>query len=78
MLVRGPQEDVEISEQMNIFENKINIFINASQQLHHCRLAVVLLSPDQMKSMHNAMTKVFFLSFCLFITFSDYDLYLLL
>ena len=49
---------VQISEQLDIFEDRVTIITNAIQQLHHCRLAVDLLSPEQMEIMHNAVTKI--------------------
>jgi hypothetical protein len=38
---------LQISEQLDLFEDKVTIFTNAVQQLHHCRLAVDLLSPEK-------------------------------
>jgi hypothetical protein len=49
---------LQISEQLDIFEDRVTIITNAIQQLHQRRLAVDLLFPDQMEIMHNALTKI--------------------
>lgn len=49
---------LQIYVQLDIFEDRVTIITNAIQQLHHCRLAVDLLSPDQMEIMHFAVTKI--------------------
>jgi hypothetical protein len=49
---------LQISEQLDIFEDRVTIITNAIQQLHHCRLAVDLLTPEQMEIMHNPETKI--------------------
>jgi hypothetical protein len=36
---------LQISEQLDLFEDRVTIITNAIQQLHHRRLAVDLLSP---------------------------------
>jgi hypothetical protein len=46
---------LQISEQLDIFEDRVTIISNVIQQLHHRRLAVDLLYPDQI--MHNALRK---------------------
>jgi hypothetical protein len=49
---------LQISDQLDLFEDKVTIKANAVQQLHHHILVVDLLSPEQMEIMHNAVTKV--------------------
>jgi hypothetical protein len=48
----------QMSEQIDMFEDRVTIITNALQQLHHHRLAVDLLTPDQMEIIHNAVTKI--------------------
>jgi hypothetical protein len=49
---------IQISEQLDLFEDRVTIITKTIQQLHHCRIAVDLLSPDQMEIMHNAVKKI--------------------
>jgi hypothetical protein len=50
---------LQLSEQLEIFEDRVTIITNAIEQFHHSTLAVdLLLSPDQMEIMHNAVTKI--------------------
>ena len=49
---------MQIAEQLDIFEDRITATTNAIQQLHHRRLAVDLLSPEQMEIMHNSLEAV--------------------
>jgi hypothetical protein len=49
---------LQISEQQDIFEDRVTIITNAIQQLHHRRLAVDLLTPKQMETMHQAVTNI--------------------
>ena len=49
---------LQISEQLDIFEDRVTIITNAIQQLHHRRLAIDLLTPDQMEIMHDAVNKI--------------------
>jgi predicted enzyme involved in methoxymalonyl-ACP biosynthesis len=49
---------LQISEQLNIFEDRVTIITNSTQKLHHRKLAVDLLSLDQLEIMHNAATKI--------------------
>ncbi len=49
---------LQISEQLDMFEDMVTIITNAIQQLNHCRLAEDLLTPEQMEIMHNAVTKI--------------------
>jgi hypothetical protein len=46
---------LQISEQLDIFEDRVTIITNAVQQLYHRRLAVDLLSPEQMEIMHTLL-----------------------
>jgi hypothetical protein len=39
---------LQIAEQLDIFEDRVRIITNAIQQLHHHRLAVDLLTPKPM------------------------------
>ena len=48
----------QISEQLDMFEDRVTVITNTIQQLHHRRLAVDLLSPDQMEIMHDAVNKI--------------------
>jgi hypothetical protein len=45
---------LQISEQLDLFQDRVTIITNAIQQLHHHRLAVDL----KMEIMHNAVTKI--------------------
>jgi hypothetical protein len=49
---------LQISEQLDIFEDKVTIITNAIQQLHHRRLAIDLLTPKQMEIMHQAVSNI--------------------
>jgi hypothetical protein len=49
---------LQISEQLDIFEDRVTNITNAIQQLHHPRLAVDLLTPKQMTIMHQAVTNI--------------------
>jgi hypothetical protein len=49
---------LQISEQLDIFEDRVTIITNAFQQLHHHRLAVDLLTPKQMEIMHQAVSNI--------------------
>jgi hypothetical protein len=49
---------LQISEQLNIFKDRVTIITNAIQQLHHCKLAVDLLSPYKMEIIHTTLTKI--------------------
>jgi hypothetical protein len=49
---------LKISEQKDIFEDRVTVITNTIQKLHHHRLAIDLLSPDQMEIMHKAVQKV--------------------
>jgi hypothetical protein len=49
---------LQISEQIDIFEDRVTKITNAIQQLHHHRLAVDLLSPEQMEIMHTAGSSI--------------------
>jgi hypothetical protein len=49
---------LQISEQLYVFEDRVTTIMNVIQQLHHSRLAVDLLNPSQMEIMHNAVTKI--------------------
>ena len=49
---------LKISEQLDIFENRVTVITNTIQQLHHHRLAIDLLTPEQMQIMHKAVQEV--------------------
>jgi hypothetical protein len=49
---------LKISEQLDIFDNRVTVITNTIQQLHHHRLAIDLLTPEQMDIMHKAVQKV--------------------
>jgi hypothetical protein len=49
---------LQISEQLDNFEDRVTIITIDIQQLHHCRLAVYQRSPEQMEIMHTAVTKI--------------------
>ena len=49
---------LKISEQLDIFENRVTVITNTIQQLHHHRLAIDLLSPEQMNIMHKAVQNI--------------------
>jgi hypothetical protein len=49
---------LQISEQLDIFEDRVTFITNALQQLHHRRLAVDPLSPEQMEIMHTAVSNI--------------------
>ena len=49
---------LQITEQLDIFEDRVTIITNTIQQLHHRRLAVDLLTPEQMEIMHEAVNKI--------------------
>jgi hypothetical protein len=49
---------LKISEQLDIFKNRVTVITNTIQQLHHHRLAIDLLTPEQMNIMHKAVQKV--------------------
>ena len=46
---------LQISEQLDMFEDRVTIITNALQQLHHHKLAVDLLTTEQMEIVHNAV-----------------------
>ena len=46
---------MQLDEHLDIFRDRVTILINAVQQLHHRRLSIDLLSPDQMSAMHTAV-----------------------
>jgi hypothetical protein len=45
---------MQIGEQQHKFENRVTVLVNAVQ-LHHRRLAVDLLTPEQMPILHQAV-----------------------
>jgi hypothetical protein len=49
---------LQISEKLDIFENRETVRTNTIQQLHHHRLAIELLTREQMEIMHKAVQKV--------------------
>ena len=49
---------LKISEQLDIFEDRVTVITNTIQQLHHHRLSIDLLTPEQMEIMHKAVQKV--------------------
>jgi hypothetical protein len=50
---------LKISEQLDIFENRVTEITNTiQQQLHHHKLTIDLLTPEQMEIMHKAVQKV--------------------
>jgi hypothetical protein len=49
---------LKISEQLDIFKNRVTVITNTIQQLHHYRLAIDLLTPEQMEIIHKAVQKV--------------------
>jgi hypothetical protein len=49
---------LQISDELDIFEDMVTIITNTVQQLHHRRLAVDLLSPEQKEIMHTAVTNI--------------------
>jgi hypothetical protein len=50
---------LQISEQLDNFEDRVTIITNAIEQLHYNRLAIYLLSPEQMEIRHTAATNIF-------------------
>jgi hypothetical protein len=48
----------QVSEQLDLFEDRVTIVTNAIQQFHYRKLVVDLLSPEQMDIIHNAVTKI--------------------
>jgi hypothetical protein len=50
-------QQLQISKQLHIFEDRVTIMTNVIQQINRHRLSVVLLTPDQMDIMHNEVTK---------------------
>jgi hypothetical protein len=48
---------LKISEQLDIFEDRVTVITNTIQQLHHHRLAIDILTPEQMEIMHKAVKK---------------------
>ena len=49
---------MRIEEQLDIFEDRVTLVTNAIQQLHHRRLAVDLLTPEQMEILHTSVQSV--------------------
>ena len=49
---------MQIDEQLDKFEDRVTLITNAIQQLHHRRLAVDVLSPEQMEIMHNSVETI--------------------
>ena len=49
---------MQIDEQIQIFQDRVTIVRNAIQQLHHRRLAVDLLEPEQMEILHSSVEAV--------------------
>ena len=49
---------MQIDEQLEKFEDRVTLITNAIQQLHHRRLAVDVLSPEQMEIMHNSVETI--------------------
>jgi hypothetical protein len=45
---------MQIGKQRDKFEDRVTVIFNAVQQLHHRRLAIDLLTPEQMGILHLA------------------------
>ena len=45
---------MRIEEQLDQFRNRISVLTNAVQQLQHRRLAIDLLTPTQMDTLHDS------------------------
>lgn len=49
---------LQITEQLDMFEDRVTVITNSIQQLHHRRLSVDLLTPEQMEIMHSAVQNI--------------------
>jgi hypothetical protein len=48
---------MQIGEQLYKLEDRVTVLVNAVQQLHHRRLGIDLLTPEQMGILHLAVQK---------------------
>ncbi len=46
---------MQIGEQLEEFQDIVTVLVNAVQQLHHRRLSIDLLTPDQMSILQEAV-----------------------
>jgi hypothetical protein len=46
---------MQIGEQLDEFKNRVTVLVNAVQQLHHRRLSMDLLNPEQMAIIHQSV-----------------------
>ena len=46
---------MQLDEHLDVFRDRVTVLSNAVQQLHHRRLSIDLLSPEQMDVMHKAV-----------------------
>ena len=46
---------MQIGKQLDKFEDRVTVLVNAVQQLHHRRLAIDLQTPEQMAILHLAV-----------------------